>query len=500
MAPLNVNSAILGSLLRPDAWLLIGVLAVVGYVVYERFLSPCAGIPGPFFASLSRWWMIKHTLEGDMHRVMIQQHEKYGSLVRTGPNELSISDLSAIRKIYGPGSKFRKSDWYSVWQGHRKFDLFAERNESIHGAQRKLVARAYAMETLKDLEEYVNNATRVFIQRMDEMQDQVVDMGKWVQLYAFDVIGEITFSKRFGFMDVGEDDGTFGAIEGILGSASWIGQVPWLFWLHDYLQPVIGNHLKVNARHGGVRNFAAREVAARKDRGSDHNDILSKLFAVQKDKPEFEDTSVLSMATSNVAAGSDTTAISLRAMVWYLLKYPECKQKLVEEIDERRRQGKLSDPVQLEEADQMPYLQAVMWEALRLHPAVGMSLPRVVPVGGTEFDGHYLPAGTIVGVNPWVVQRNKEVYGEDVETFRPERWLNKEDKGDMQRYFFAFGAGARLCIGKNISWLEMSKLIPTLFMHFDITLEDSDAELKETCWWFVIQKGLNVKLNRRIRA
>jgi cytochrome P450 len=171
------------------------------------------------------------------------------------------------------------------------------------------------------------------------------------------------------------------------------GQIPWLFWLHDSLQPVIGNHLKVNARHGGVRNFAAREVAARKDRGSDHTDILSKLFAVQKDKPEFEDSSVLSMATSNVAAGSDTTAISLRAMVWFLLKNPECKQKLVEEIDSRRKEGKLSDPVQLEEADQMPYLQAVMWEALRLHPAVGMSLPRVVPAGGTEFDGRHLPAG-----------------------------------------------------------------------------------------------------------
>lgn len=245
------------------------------------------------------------------------------------------------------------------------------------------------METLKDLEQYVDNATRVFIKSMDNMQGQVVDMGKWLQLYAFgmsrsrrslpnvlivipDVIGEITFSKRFGFMDVGDDDGTFRALEGVLGSASWLGQVPWVFWLHDYLQPVIGNHLAVNARHGGIRNFAAREVAARKDRGSDHSDMLGKLYAVQKDKPEFDDTSVLSMATSNIGAGSDTTAISLRAIVWFLLKNPECKRKLVEEIDQRRKEGKLSDPVQLDQADQMPYLQAVMWEALRLWPAVGM--------------------------------------------------------------------------------------------------------------------------------
>lgn len=101
MAPLNLTSAVVESLARPDVLILISVVAVAGYVLYERFLAPCAGIPGPFFASLSRWWMIKHSLDGDMNRVMIQLHEKYGPLVRTGPSELSISDLSAIRKIYG---------------------------------------------------------------------------------------------------------------------------------------------------------------------------------------------------------------------------------------------------------------------------------------------------------------------------------------------------------------------------------------------------------------
>lgn len=54
---------------------------------------------------------------------MIELHKKHGKLVRTGPNEISVSDLSAIKKIYGAGTKFAKSPWYSVWQGHRKFDL-----------------------------------------------------------------------------------------------------------------------------------------------------------------------------------------------------------------------------------------------------------------------------------------------------------------------------------------------------------------------------------------
>lgn len=120
-----------------------------------------------------------------MNVTMIGLHNKHGSLVRTGPNEVSVSDLSAIKTIYGAGTKFRKSDWYSVWQGHRKFDLFGERNEKLHGEQRRLVSRAYSMEALKDLEQYVDNAVNVFLDNMSERQDQVIDMGDWVQLFAF---------------------------------------------------------------------------------------------------------------------------------------------------------------------------------------------------------------------------------------------------------------------------------------------------------------------------
>lgn len=114
---------------------------------------------------------------------------------------------------------------------------------------------------------------------------------------------------------------------------------------------------------------------------------------MQKEKPELDDLAVTSMATSNIFARSDTTAVSIRAILYYLLKYPEYEMRLVEEIDERRKLGKLSDVAKLEEAKEMPYLQAVMYEALRMHPAVGMSLLRVTPHGGIEIDGRFIPEG-----------------------------------------------------------------------------------------------------------
>lgn len=298
-----------------------------------------------------------------------------------------------------------------------------------------------------------------------------------------DVIGAITFSKRFGFLEAGSDNGQFKILERALRSGAWVGQMPWVYWLNEALTPYIGNCLDVMVRHGSVRQFAKAQVDARltKDNTS-YTDLLARFFDVSKAKPsDFDDTAVLSMATSNIFGGSDTTAIALRAIIWYVLKNPHCKQKLVEEINERRRNGQLSFPVALEEAEDMPYLQACMYEALRLHPAVGMSLPRVVPDGGVEIDGRFIPAGTTIGVNPWVAHRDERIFGGNTEEFRPERWL-VEDKAELERYFFAFGNGARACLGRNISWMEMSKLVPTLFSRFDMSLTNSNAEWTEKCW------------------
>ncbi|KAF2220850.1 cytochrome P450 [Elsinoe ampelina] len=83
-----------------------------------------------------------------------------------------------------------------------------------------------------------------------------------------------------------------------------------------------------------------------------------------------------------------------------------------------------------------------------------------------------------VGVNAWVIHHDPAVYGQDHESFRPERWL-KGNKGDMERYFCAFGGGQRLCIVKNISMIEMSNSIPYFFDEFEVSLADPERELEE---------------------
>lgn len=180
------------------------------------------------------------------------------------------------------------------------------------------------MENRKDFEQYIDDAVALFIGKMQARLNQSINMGLSAQLVALDVIGEVTFSTGFGFMDVGSDNGFFVQIENVLRSGAWLGQIPALCWIHAFLSPIIGNDLDVTARDGRIRDFASQEIEIREKFGGNHQDILSKLLEKQKQRPdEINDANVLSMATSNITAGSDTTAISTRSGIYHVLKNSE---------------------------------------------------------------------------------------------------------------------------------------------------------------------------------
>ena len=120
--------------------------------------------------------------------------------------------------------------------------------------------------------------------------------------------------------------------------------------------------------------------------------------------------------------------------------------KLRQEIDKTEADGEISDPISDKEARGLPYLNAVEKEAMRLHPSVGLLLERHVPPGGATICGKHIPAGTIVGVNPWVTQHDPEVFPEP-EAFKPERWLPPNDGKKLDKYITNFSKGTRGCVG-----------------------------------------------------
>jgi len=242
------------------------------------------------------------------------------------------------------------------------------------------------------------------------------------------------------------------------------------------------------------------DQAEKSGEGRQTSDFLTFLrLEEKKNKENMPHRDLINHLSNNLLAGSDTTAISLRAILYYIIQNPKSYQRLQEEIDEADRAGKLSKIVTYAESLNLPYLQVVMKEAMRCHPGVSYPLERLVPEVGAELCGAKLRPGTVVGINPVVVHHNTEIFGSDAALFRPERWLeaDSEKLKVMERTLLTFGTGARSCIGKNISIMEMGKFVPQILREFNLHWASKTPEWQVNTYWFAKQSNFFVKFESR---
>jgi len=236
-------------------------------------------------------------------------------------------------------------------------------------------------------------------------------MGHWFQCYAFDVIGLITYSKRLGFLDRGEDvAGVIGALESHLKYATLVGFVPWLhpylFRLRNWVAARKGQGaagvayvrqftMETMAEHESNSKVVSKEAAENDpEKAVVAQDFLTKWIAKHTANPDaMTKYMVLAGCQSNMVAGSDTTAIGLSSMLYYMLKYPRVFDKLRAEVDAvEETRAVPSQYITFDESQNMPYLQAVMKEALRIFSATGLPMERVVPEGpGLDICGYHFP-------------------------------------------------------------------------------------------------------------
>ncbi|CAG9990779.1 unnamed protein product [Clonostachys byssicola] len=492
------------------AWL--GLFAVSVWVIQILYISLRPGLrdlPGPWLARYTPLWRLMFVFNGKAPEGYRKLHAKHGQIVRTAPKVVDISDPSAISLIYGIGSKFIKSDFYRsfdvMYQEEAMASMFSTRSPDEHKALKRPVAQKFSMTSIKTLEYLVDPCSEIFTATMKEMQGQVVDLGVWLQWYAFDVIGAITFSKRFGFMEYREDvNSVLSGIDLGLRIGGILGQVPMLnrFSLGSKTFHNILSQLSLPNPMDIVTKMVLEAIEsydAQTSPTDTRSDFLAYFRQQQKSTGEvMPDKELMNHLTNNLLAGSDTTGISLRAVFYYLMRNADSYKKLQKEIDDLHDAGKLSPVISYAESLQMDYLQLCLKEAMRMHPGVQYPLERVVPQGGATISGHFLPEGTIVGVNAAVIHRDREIFGHDADEFRPERWLCDEEKAKvMDRHLLTFGAGARTCIGKNISIMEMGKLVPQILRQFDLEWASDEPGWKVETFWFAKQTGLLVRFRER---
>ncbi|KAL5416319.1 hypothetical protein PMIN03_002123 [Paraphaeosphaeria minitans] len=404
--------------LSPWTWLFkVGPIATLVYallwMVYAVTLHPLAKVPGPFWASVTRIWYMYQVYKGDMDKVQRAMHKRYGPVVRLAPNEVTSASAADIPKIYRFADPLLKTDFYPIWgapQISKQPDQFTCIDEKEHTRYRKIVAPVYSLGNILKHQDYVAKCTTLFLERMTEFADkkEQVDIGSAI-------VSPTVFRALKSF-------------EGI----------------HTAAVDVVAQRVKkINA---GI---------------ADRIDMLQQYSRIVRDKGEqtgFTDNEVTLEAYIAMLAGSDTTAIALRAALYFLMKHPGKLAKCREEIDAHR--ASLSSPIHYTESlTQLPYTSAAIKEAMHLHPSVGLSMQRHSPTTGAVLCGHFIPPGWRVGCNPCIMHFDRTVFGDDADDFQPERWLESEARSrEMDKSLLNFGSGTRVCIGENISLTELHTL------------------------------------------
>ncbi|KAL9109587.1 MAG: hypothetical protein Q9227_005767 [Pyrenula ochraceoflavens] len=509
---------------------------IVLWLLHNKFRRGLYSIPGPTIAAWTSLWRAWDVYRGHAHLNAIKLHRKHGKLVRTAPHVVSIGDRAEIANIYGRGEAFTKTAFYPIqsitWKKKIALNIFSDRDPASHRQEKRKVANAFSMSSVLQSEDEIGQCGQLLVQKLQDdfaSKGKPVDLGAWLQYYAFDVIGEVTFATKLGFLEQGKDvEGMMKSIEGMLTYAAVIGQLPWL-------HPLLGGNplfrLLMPAMETWNQNlvFTLKCINNRASIKRDGDllnadvggkDMLSRWAYVKSSDPLKMDTRSIVIHTSvNVFAGSDTTAIALRSICYYLMKNKHEMDKVVSEIDAADKDGKLSPIITYKEStDHLPYVGAAIKEGMRLHSSVGLIMERHVPREGAVICGKHIPGGTIVGINPWVsipfalsrhltlanlpmqVLNYDETLFPSPESFDPSRWLtaSEEHLREMDTAWqLIFGGGSRVCIGRNISTIEIYKVIPQLLKTFTLELEKPEQEWHVRDHWFTQQEGLICRLTKR---
>ncbi|OAQ59226.2 benzoate 4-monooxygenase cytochrome P450 [Pochonia chlamydosporia 170] len=505
-----------------------GLIEVVALVVlawaigrvWTYSTSPLRKYPGPYLAGWTNLWRFYHVLKLNSHLVVDELHRKYGPVVRIGPNLLSLSDPSLIKTIYKFENDWEKTEFYHggstrSWTGKVTYNIFGISDRKEHARVRRPIGKLYSMSYALGIEKHVDNAISQLWEELEtrfiegQNKGKSCELDQWFLYYCWDVVGDITFSQPFGYMKHGYDfDGSLADSEMAMNYLATVGQIPVLDFAVAQ-NPILKLLSKAPFT---TANTIARERLENRLAGKDGHihdvanpDFLDGFIEAQKSHQDIVTSGQLqSYLLINLIAGADTTAITLTATVYLGLKHPKVWQRLENEV----LSAKLPTdrPISYKEARELPYLDAVIREAMRLHPAVGMPLERYVPSSGLHLpDGSFVPEGFMVGMNPYIVNRTSP-FGEDSEVFRPERWLQgpkesvekyNERLHGMNNADITFGAGSRMCGGRHIANLEIYKVISTLVQRYKLELVDPEKEWTVKNGWFLRLSGVNVRMERR---
>ncbi|KAI1332501.1 isotrichodermin C-15 hydroxylase [Xylariaceae sp. FL0255] len=457
----------------------------VGLAVYRVFFHPLAKYPGPFLAKITDAHQGYHAWKGDRHLQYWRMHERYGKIVRFGPNSVSFNSNGALKDIYGFKSNVRKAAFYDAF-AHPVPNTHNTRDKTVHARRRRVLSQAFSDSAMKEMERYILANVRSFCEQVglgasDERKGWTVakNMSDWCNYLAFDILGDLCFGKAFHMLEAPDNRYVLDLISMATTRHLICGTMRLVEKLH--LDKVLFHKIAVGrARYMAYSKGQLTERTKLGD-DTDRRDFFYHLLKARDPETGEGFATPELWAESNllIIAGSDTTSTSIAATLFYLTRSPSALQKATEEV-----RAKFNDVEEIRNGSQLNscvYLRACIDEAMRLTPAVGGIVPREVLSGGITIEGEFIPEGMNVGTPHYTIHHNPLYYPQPF-SYVPERWIvgssaSSKMSGDIvserdvalaQSAFCPFSVGPRGCIGKGLAYIEMSTTLARVLYMYDL--------------------------------
>lgn len=497
--------------------IVFGIVVTLGKWTFDYFRDPKGLRRYPNFAPFAGITNIPYMLLSHANfrsNRLYELHSQGIPIIRTGPNSISVSDMRAIKDVYGHASKCTKDGSYVVQAGTH-YHLADVVDKPEHARKRKVLSSAYAIKNLEDWEFKVADKIERLIAQFDKRcstddNEIVIDYRPWTNFFTIDAIADIGLTHRMNFLDNGSaktasmrPDGSLHEVDfrdclyanskatSVLSySYDWFQRLTKLSKIHPYFNKL----WKLNDGWDGIPRYLAAERWKRYQAGEKLDDFFEALMQDRNGASHnLEWGEIVAEITIMMNAGSTTTAISMANAMYQLIKHPECMAKVRQEIDEALDDDEAVAPY--ETVKHLPYLRACLDESLRLFPPISHGLTRATPAEGSVVAGDFVAGDTTVAVSAFIAHRDPVVFPEP-ERFNPERWLGEEGK-ELGPYFIAFSAGARGCIGRNIAYLEQTVLLASMLHRYEFKFAKPGFEPGRYEWQNLHLTELPVVIKRR---
>ncbi|KAI0250004.1 putative P450 monooxygenase [Lactifluus subvellereus] len=482
----------IGIVITASALLAYGLLRIA----YNLFFHPLARFPGPRGAACTRWWLAYMELgrKVSLSDLRVELHQKYGDIIRISPNELHFAKPTVYNEIYNSQNKWDKDhDYYRAFDVDESFFAKTHYHDSKHS--RTLISNMFSRKAISELQHLIRNQLDHFFEALKAQNaaGKSSDLYLGFQCFSADTITTFLFSTSFDQLSFPDFQGDI--VQGVDVAMFTVTLRKFsavIVWLMRNLPHSILMHVSPSLKGLVIFKWALsaqiKSILRNPDQMNDapHRIIYRELLDPDANKGHTVPTALQLQHEAEVlfAAGSHTIGTALMTGVYYLLRSPESKQRLVDEL--RVAWPALDQPLNYEELEKLPFLAtlflsleqtAVIKETLRLATTTPAGLPRVVPPSGAVISDVWIPGGTVVSQSPLFVTLSEEIFVRPHD-FLPDRWLQPGSRA-LENWLVSFSKGPRSCLGINLAYCELYLALGNLIRRFDVRADEArPADLK----------------------